>query len=153
METQATLTYNIGKQSLYDFYQKLISEIPDDTTLLLDDLGEIYKENMDIEAPFLTGYLISQHIVEMLGTYDRYIYSDAPYFDDVVAGHAVYGPIFSEKQRRWWFWYLHNVLGGSYENKTDGHQPGNNYPTRAYYNAQPTVDARIQEYLSNIGSG
>jgi hypothetical protein len=151
METQATLTFTIGKDTVQGLYQKLVDELPDDTTLLLDDLSEIYKENMDIEAPYLTGYLISMHIVEMLGTYDRYIYSDASYFDDVVGGHAVYGPIFSDKQRRWWFWYLKNVLGGSYENKTDGHQPGNDYPTRAYYNAQSAIDARIQEYLSNIG--
>ncbi|MBZ2167008.1 hypothetical protein [Methanobacterium spitsbergense] len=147
----ASLTFKIGKDNVYNLYQKIIDGLPDDTILLLDDLAEIYKDNMDIEAPNLTGFLISMHVIEQLGTYDRYIYSEASYFDDVVSGHAVYGPIFSDLQRRWWFWYLQNVLGGEYENRTDGRQPGNDYPTRAYHNAQSAIDYRLHEYITNIG--
>ena len=153
MDTQATLTFNIGKDSVLNLFERIVGELPDDTTQLLDDLGETYKEFMEFEAPAISFDLINNIIVEMLGTYDRYIYSTVSYFDDVVAGHDVYGPIFSDKQRAWWFWYLKNVLGGEYTNKTDGHKEGNNFPTRAYYDAQSTIDAQISRYLENIGRG
>ncbi|MCE7699764.1 MAG: hypothetical protein K8E24_013445 [Methanobacterium paludis] len=148
----ATVTMTINKGSLQNCYDKIVTEMPDNTVLLLDDLGEICKEKMDIEAPSGTGNLISQHTVEDFGTYARYICSEVEYFDPLVGGHNVFGPIFSDLQRRWWFWYLKNELGGEYENKTDGHYEGDNYPMRAYYDAQAEMDSRMQDYLTAIGS-
>ncbi|MCE7699503.1 MAG: hypothetical protein K8E24_012100 [Methanobacterium paludis] len=151
----ATVTQTIHKDTVQNIYDRIVSELPDNTVDLLDDLGEIYKESMDNDAPYLTGFLVSMHIVEQLGTYDRYIYSEADYFDSVVGGHTVWGPIFSDTQRKWWFWYLANVLGDSYEPKvgSGNKMEGNNYPMRAYYDAQGAKDARVQDFLSKIGSG
>ena len=154
MVSPVTLTFNVNKETVYDLYEKIISETPDDVVQMLDDVADIYKESMNIEAPMVTGNLMDLHVVESLGTYDRYIYSEAPYFDYVVDGHFLFGPVYSDKQRRWWFWYLANVLGGDYTPKvgSGNRLEGNNYPTRAYYDAQASVEIRLQEFLENIGS-
>lgn len=49
----------------------------------------------------------------------------------ITNGHVV---LDTERSRNWWFWYLNNVLGGSYTRKTNGppgYVPPDNYHKRA----------------------
>jgi hypothetical protein len=154
----AELTFKIGKEGIFTLYQKMVENIPQKTVSLVDEIASIYERYMTMEAPISDspgrGGLRDAHTIMDIGEYGRYIYSDVPYFDAVVTGHEVMGIDNSEQQRKWWFWYLKNVLGGDYTpivgtgNKTEG----NDYPTRAFYNAKSDVDTAINNYLNNIGS-
>lgn len=87
-------------------------------------------------APRDTGKLAeSHHIVsnskETLIKTDRTARNGTPLWCYVVDGYRVLN---TEKSRRWWFWYLKNVLGGSYTRKTSGppgYVPPNRYHERA----------------------
>ena len=147
-----SINFIVGRDTILAAYQKIIDDFPGKTSDLVDELAELYRGYMVAEAPYIFGDMREGHVIESTGEFTRYVYSDVPYFDAVVNGHVVNGPIYSDKQRRWWFWYLRTVLGGDYSNKTDGFQQGNNYPERAYNNAQSSIDNKMQEYLSKIGS-
>lgn len=147
------LEYHFDKDNVQGVYLNLVGEFPNDSVILVDDLAEIYRGYMADESPFVIGDMREGLVIENIGMYGRYVFSDVPYFDAVVAGHWVYGPIFTEKQLKWWFWYLRVMLGGEYVNKTDGFKEGNDFPSRAYEKAQPRIDDRIQQFLTNIGSG
>lgn len=131
--------------------QAKIEEILGKASDTMDDIGDIYKDYMQELTPIgETQDLYDATFVDSDGQLKRTIYSAMYYFDCVVGGHAVYGPIFSDLQRRWWFWYLYNVLGGVYENKTNGFQPPNDYPQEAFDNAQMDVDVRLDEFVDWI---
>lgn len=75
----------------------------------------------------------------------------------IVEGHHV---LTTDKARKWWFWYLHNKLGGSYERKTSGpsgYVPGDNYHERALHMVvdggyiQNIVRNRVREYIASGG--
>lgn len=53
----------------------------------------------------------------------------------IINGHRT---LTTEKSRRWWFWYLNNVLGGSYTRKTSG-PPGYVPPDRYHERAVKAV--------------
>lgn len=131
--------------------QAKIDEIFGKANETMDDIGDIYREAMEQVTPIgETQDLYNATTVDSEGPLTRVIYSAMYYFDYVVGGHAVYGPIFSDLQRRWWFWYLYNVLGGVYNNRTNGFQPPNDYPAEAFDNAEPDVDRRLDEFLDWI---
>lgn len=62
---------------------------------------------------------------------DRVASNGVPLWIYIVGGHRV---LTTEKSRKWWFWYLKNVLGGNYTRKTSGKRgyvPPNRYHERA----------------------
>ncbi len=119
----------------------------------MDDVGDIYLDAMQQVTPIgETGDLYYQTCVESEGALKRTIYSTSPHWDFVAGGHDVLGPIFSDLQRRWWFWYLYNVLGGWYERKTMGYYEGVDYPLVAFENGEGGVNNRLDEFLDWIVS-
>jgi hypothetical protein len=103
-----------------------------------DELGK--QINIKIKqkgfAPRDTGKLAESHHVvstakETLIKTNRTARNGTPLWYYVVDGHRV---LTTEKSRKWWFWYLKNVLGGSYTRKTSGppgYVPPNRYHERA----------------------
>ncbi|KYC53875.1 MAG: hypothetical protein AMQ22_00075 [Candidatus Methanofastidiosum methylothiophilum] len=110
------------------------------------DVLDIYKFSMQDIAPERQGNTKRNITVERLSDSLGFVYSEVDWWDPLVGGHAVYGPIFSERQRRWWFWYLNTVLGGVYVNKTEGYKGGDDFPLEAFYNAEADVESRISEF-------
>jgi hypothetical protein len=140
-------------ETITDELEGLLGELMPQGILMMDDIGEIYKNAMQDVTPIgETQQLYAQTLVESFGDMDRYISSEADHFDPVVGGHIVYGPIFSDLQRRWWFWYLNSVLGGEYTPKVgSGNKlPGNDYPSEAFVNADADVEARVNEFLDYL---
>lgn len=134
-------------------FQDLRSGFPEKAEDLMsasDGIGEIYRGAMVSEAPFKWGDLREGHTVEDVGSLEKYIYSDVPHFEPVVKGHKVAGINNSPRQRRWWFWYLKNELGGEYTPLTNGKVEENDYPSRAMINAEGEVDARLQSFLDEV---
>ena len=134
--------------------QDILDNLLGSANEFMDDIGAILQENMELVTPIGdTNDLYDKTTVEVEGL-QRSVYSKSDHFDPVVDGHMVYGPVFSDRQRKWWFWYLENFLGGDYDVKvgSGNKMEGNEYPTRAYYDAQSSVDMRLQEFLDNIGS-
>ena len=149
--TEATVTTLISKDELTGFMQSMMDRFMPETDSMLDDLGEIYVEEMQTANPIgETHELNDLTMVLSEDEFTRYIFSAAGHFVPVVEGHDVFGPIFSDKQRAWWFWYLNNVLGGVYDNKTDGYLEGNPYPAEAFEMADGEVQDRMQVYMNNI---
>lgn len=110
------------------------------------DALDIYKFSMQDVAPERQGNTKRNITVERLSDSFGFVYSDVDWWDPLVGGHAVYGPIFSERQIRWWFWYLNTVLDGVYINKTEGYKGGDDFPLEAFYNAEADVESRISEF-------
>jgi len=131
--------------------QEILDTIDNYAESTMDDIGDIELDAMQFIVPIgETGELGHDLIVENEGGLSRSIYSLSDHWDAVVGGHNVFGPIFSDKQRKWWFWYLWNVLGGEYDNKTDGYLPGNDFPLIAMEMADSNVEARVNEFLDQI---
>lgn len=141
------ITLTINKDELTNYSSGKLGELNSKAGSFLDEIAEIYKDSMVDEAPEVSGETKRQTIWEYIAEFIRSVYSTVPWWDALVGGHAVYGPIFSDKQRRWWFWYLNTVLGGSYVNKTNGYYPGNDYPSIAFDNAEGSVDQKLEEFL------
>lgn len=140
-------------QTVTDEIDALIGDINDQGSVMMDDIADIYKNAMQDVTPIgETSQLYSLTLVESFGDMDRYISSEADYFDPVVDGHMVYGPVFSDLQRRWWFWYLYAVLGGEYDVKvgSGNKMTGNDYPSEAFDNADADVEARVNEFLDYL---
>lgn len=117
----------------------------------MDDIGDIFQDAMEFVVPIgETGELGHLITVDNEGNLTRVIYSMSDHWDAVVGGHAVLGPIFSDAQRKWWFWYLNNVLGGEYTNKTDGYLPGNDFPLIAIAMGESDVDVRLDQFTDQI---
>jgi hypothetical protein len=134
----------------------LISDLIPQASIMMDDIGGIYKNAMQDVTPIgETNQLHDLTLVESFGELDRYISSEASYFDAVTDGHMVYGPVFSDLQRRWWFWYLNNVLGGEYEVKvgSGNKMAGNDYPSEAMDMADNDVESRVNEFLDFLVGG
>lgn len=110
------------------------------------DVLDIYKFSMYDVAPERQGNTKRNITVERLSDSLGFVYSDVDWWDPLVGGHAVYGPVFSERQIRWWFWYLNTVLGGVYVNKTEGYKGGDDFPLEAFYNGEADVENRISEF-------
>lgn len=135
------------------FIDELLGNILPHTSNFLDDVSDIEVEYMQSENPIgetqelndLTMWISQGELV-------RYIFSASGHFDPVVGGHEIMGPLLTEKQRKWWFWYLNNVLGGDYDVKygTGNKTPPNDYPAIALVNSDADVDARGDQYLTEL---
>jgi len=143
-----TIEFKIDKESLETEFQEKLNELPTKASNFMDEIAEIYLKEMQYLTPVQTGNLVLFTIIEEFGELGRSIYSTASYFDWIVGGHNVYGPIFSDLQRRWWFWYLNTILGGSYTNKTSGYKGGDDYPLEAFYNSESDVDNKLDEFAT-----
>lgn len=146
-------TINIRKEGeALKYVKDKAKQIKPQAKEMIDDVADIYFDALQDRTPIgETKKLYKLATIKIESFLARYIYSKATYFDWIVGGHKVYGPIFSEKQRRWWFWYLHNVLGGSYKRKTDGKTEPNDYPLDAFTKSDSNVNARVNKYLDWIG--
>ena len=133
---------------LQDILDNLLGSAND----FMDDIGAILQENMEIVTPIGdTNDLYDKTTVESEGL-QRSIYSKSDHFDPVVDGHMVYGPVFSDRQRRWWFWYLENFLGGDYDVKvgSGNKMEANDYPLEAVDLADGDIEMRASEFLDLI---
>ena len=150
-------TIGVSKDEIVqDALASLVDDLPNNAFTFIDDVAEILKSAMmDITPIGETSQLHDLTTILYLGDLVRYIYSEAPYFDDVVDGHYVFGPVFSDKQRRWWFWYLRTELGGVYTPKvgSGNRMEGNDYPLVAIDNADPDIEQRASDFLDLITSG
>lgn len=132
-------------------FESIKTDLMPEAIMLIDDIAEIERSWMIALAPFLWGDLREGHTIEEIGILARYVYSDVPHFEPVVAGHTVLGPFSSEKQLHWWFWHLKNELGGKYEPKvgTGNKTAPNKYPSEALIASEGEVDARIEVFYNN----
>lgn len=143
-----------GVDEATPFIEEMLSSLLPKTSDLLDDLTEIQVEEMQVETPIgETHELHDLTIGISQGELTRYIFSASGHFEPVVEGHVVHGPIFSDLQRRWWFWYLWNVLGGEYVNKTNGFQPPNDYPSTSFSMAEDAINPRLEQFLDELTGG
>lgn len=138
------------KDEVSPYVDAVIESLRSGASPFMDDIGDIYKEAEQQLAPIgETNQLYDAIGVDVLDEYTRSIYSVIYYNVWVIEGHAT---MVTEKQRRWWFWYLHTVLGGVYERKTEG-EPGyagpNDYVSEAYDMADGDVDTAIDDFLNN----
>jgi hypothetical protein len=120
-----------------------------------DELGKQINIKIKQEgfAPRDTGKLAENHHVvstdkETLIKIDRTI-NGVPLWYYIVDGYRV---LTTEKSRRWWFWYLKNVLDGIYTRKTNGppgYVPPNRYHERAIQavSFKPVLSILEQELL------
>lgn len=113
---------------------------------LVDDLADIYEGWFRIEAPVLWGDLQNGTTIDVISPLGRLIYSDAPHFPFVVLGtkpHSI-GSAINIKGVGW------RYIGLSPKGKGTIHPgtPPNDFPARAFDNAQGQIDNRIEEYLN-----
>lgn len=138
------------------YVEGVIDYFQSNSSGLMDDIGDIGVEEMQVVNPIgETQQLNDLTMWIPQGEFVRYIFSAAGHFEPVVAGHVILGPMLTEKQRKWWFWYLHNVLGGEYTVKygTGNKTPGNDYPAEALINMDDPVEVRLQEFLDGAMGG
>ncbi len=133
-----------------DIKSKLKS-LPQKSSDMIDDVSTIFLEALKPDTPVgKTKELFSKTTISIESFLARYVYSEADHWKWLIPGHKVYGPIFSKKQRRWWFWYLHNVLGGNYKRKTNGKTKENDYPLKSFNRSQPSVENRVNKFLEDL---
>lgn len=129
----------------------ILNNILPKAVTMMDNVADTYKDYLETEAPVGETHELSDlSMWESLGPLERFIFSASGHFDPIVKGHKVYGPIFSDLQRRWWFWYLWNVLGGEYENTTNGMTEPNDYPQVAFDGADSDIDGILDDYLQDL---
>lgn len=149
---------NISKSGdeVTPFIQDILDNILGKTSNFLDDVSDIEVDYMQSENPIgETQQLNDLTMWEPKGELVRYIFSAAGHFEPIVEGHVILGPMLTERQRKWWFWYLFNVLGGDYDVKygTGNKTPANDYPTRALVASDDEVDVRAEQYLDDLFGG
>jgi hypothetical protein len=124
----------------------LSSGVTPQSIQLVDNLADIYEGWFRIEAPVLWSDLMNGTTIDVISPLGRLIYSDVPHFPFVVLGtkpHSIGGAI---NIKGVGFRYI----GLSPKGKGTIH-PGtspNDFPSRAFDNAQGLVDNRIDEYLN-----
>ncbi|BDZ68596.1 hypothetical protein [Methanobacterium ferruginis] len=138
------------------YVENVIGNLTGHTSRALDDISDIEVEYMQSENPIgETHELNDMAMWEATGDLKRYIFSGSGHFDPIVDGHVILGPLLTERQRKWWFWYLNAVLGGSYDVKygTGSSTPPNDYPARALDASDADVDIRLDQYLNDLLGG
>lgn len=132
------------KDDIRNLFSNELRTLPNRFTELIDALGEISREGMVAEAPFKWGDLREGHVVLTISQFIRYVFSDVPHFPWVVEGtqpHIIEG-------NPWLYW-----PGAEHPVRRVNH-PGtspNDYPARAAVNVESSVDARVNEFLEQIG--
>lgn len=139
----------------------LSSGVTPQSVQLIDDLADIYEGWFRVEAPVLWGDLQNGTTIDVISPLGRLIYSDAPHFPFVVLGtnpHSI-GSAINIKGVGWRYIGLSPLTSGTYLGKNVGKEGGgkgtihpgtqpNDFPSRAFDNAQGQVDNRIDEYLN-----
>lgn len=137
------------KDEASPFIQSKVDDFIPQAITMMDDIADIYKQGLEDNAPIgETGELGDLSTWDSIGTLERFIFSASDHFDPIVKGHTILGPYTSDKQLRWWFWYLWNELGGSYEPKygTGNKTEANDYPAIAFEDADSAIDDRVDEF-------
>jgi len=135
------------------YLEEILGNILPQTSNLLDDISDIEVEYMQSENPIgETQQLNDLTMWEAFSALVRYIFSAAGHFEPIVNGHAILGPFLTEKQRKWWFWYLNEVLGGDYDVKygTGNSTPPNDYPSTSLVASDADVDSRCEQFLDEF---
>lgn len=102
-------------------------------------------------APRDTGHFAESHYISSDGKNTviksgKMAGNGTPLWHYIVGGHRT---LTTERSRRWWFWYLQNVLGGSYTPKTgggSGYVPPDRYHERAVNNVNMNTVLNVIEY-------
>lgn len=145
---------NISKDDqITPYIEGVRSDLPGKSTTFMDNMGDLLVEELQVESPI--GETQELHDLAMWlpqGDLVRYIFSASGHFDPVVEGHEIMGVFLTEKQTRWWFWYLNNVLGGSYDVKygTGNKTPENDYPARALANADSDIEMELDQFYYDV---
>lgn len=134
----------------------IAQSLPNEANILIDDIGNIYRNSMRDESPHVTGQLKANHLVEYLSKYAVLIYSDIPYFVYVVGGtkpHVIkakkakaLGPISMSAS------YL-GVSKSGYGFFRQVQHPGtkpNDYPSRAFKSSESKISMRINRFYSEV---
>lgn len=129
--------------------QSTLDELHSQAFVLMDLVGQIYLEFIQPMTPVgETSELLNLTDVFVEDDLERWVGSMAEHFDYIVPGHTIAGVFNSERQTRWWFWYLNNVLGGEYDVKygTGNKTPEYDYPGMAFDMADPIVEMALEEF-------
>jgi hypothetical protein len=125
--------------------------LPQKSSDMVDDVSNIFLDALKPDTPVgKTKELLNKTTISIESFLKRYVYSEALHWNFVIPGHRVLGPIFSAKQRRYWFWLLHNVYGGNYKRKTSGKTQENDYPLKSFNRSQPSVENRVNQFLEYL---
>lgn len=140
------------ESSGWEIFEELEAIIPKAINLAMKEFGIILLTEIKKEAPVgETGFLRAGHDMNIQDNIGE-ILCNVFYWRHVVYGHRV---LTTDKSRKWWFWYLKNILGGSYQRKTDGpvgYVPPNDYILRASVNVMSKIDmeAIFMKYLRSL---
>jgi hypothetical protein len=139
----------------------LSSGVTPQSVALIDNIAEDVEEKFRFEAPVLWSDLMNGTTIDVISPLGRLIYSNAPHFPFVVLGtkpHSI-GSAINIKGVGWRYIGLSPLTGGTYLGKSVGREgggkgtihpgtPPNDFPARAFDNAQGQIDNRIEEYLN-----
>jgi hypothetical protein len=130
----------------------ILSSLMGNAIDFMDEVGDLYVGAEQAFAPYWTGDVYNKTISEAEGPLTRNIYSTSDHFDPLVDGHVILGPMLTDKQRKWWFWFLNNVLGGDYTPKygTGSKTPPNEYISDAFSAVDPDIDGKLDEFWDKV---
>lgn len=153
MSGQLTINKN---DMLTPYLENVKTSLPVESSNFMDTMGDLLVDYLQTETPI--GETHELHDLTMWlaqGELTRYIFSASGHFDPVVDGHEIMGVFNTPKQTRWWFWYLNNVLGGSYDAKygTGNKTPANDYPAVALINADSDIESGMDKFYDDVFGG
>jgi len=144
-------------QVLFEFDKRAFKQFipePDEVKTefknMLERMEKMYYDAILKEVPIDTWNLYFSHETRW-EEYGFEIEPTADYAKYVIGGHAT---MVSEAQRRWWFWYLNNILGGEYERKTEGppgQVPPNDYIGRAIESSEGEFLNIFEDFMAWLG--
>lgn len=145
----AQVLFEFDKVAMRNSYRKE-PEIISNFRSMLEELEALYYENIGLEVPVNEGDLWASTTT----VWEAWGFEISPTADHakyVIKGHE---SLATEAQRRWWFWYLNEVLGGDYERKTDGppgYVPPNDYMQRAIDRSEGEFANIFESFMSWLG--
>lgn len=136
-DEEARVTIKLDYSQLVTALGNKISEIPQRTVDLVDDISDIGDAYLRDEAPVLWGELQNSHVVEVVGPYRRLLYPTAPHAPNVILGsppHYIGSPV------------LIKDVGWRYIGMHPGNAP-NDYPKRAKDLTESTIQPLLADYV------
>lgn len=134
------ITVTIDKDDVTNSISDILNNIEYKTYDMLDDVADIYQEEMVVNTPVKSGATAINTIVEADGM-NRSIYSDVYWWEWLILGRGEIKPV--NAKALWWPGLDHPVMKAKAF-------AGNDYPSVAFQNADPSVDNRCDQYLNEV---
>lgn len=146
----ATISIKVDDHGYVDRLRRKGNEVDRRIELFMKQITLAAQRWVQNEAPHgKTGNLKMSILQRADGKKGQVWHEDtfAPYGKWVIEGHDT---LTTDKQRRWWFWYLNSKLNGNYKRKTDG-EPGHAGENDFFERALPHIENNIEAELRILG--